>query len=114
MIPDDVQQALGLAAAHGVNAALTPRVDQAVERASAPTVDGGTLELWTARRTVGGTGAYLRHLDAAGASPTPGRSAASVSLGGGGKMGERRWASAGARMRPGTSMTIGGPLGDGH
>ena len=48
MIPDDVQQALGLAAARGENAALTPRVDQAVERASAPTADGGTLELWTA------------------------------------------------------------------
>src|SRR5579862_2698392 len=47
IIPDDVQQALGLAAVHTPDAALTPQIDQAVERTSAPTAGGGTLELWT-------------------------------------------------------------------
>jgi hypothetical protein len=55
IVPDDVQQALGLAAAHGQDASLTPQIDQAVERTSAPTADGGTLELWTAPTTGGGT-----------------------------------------------------------
>ena len=55
IIPDDVQQALGLAAAHTPDASLTPQIDQAVERTSAPTADGGTLELWTAPTTGGGT-----------------------------------------------------------
>jgi hypothetical protein len=55
IIPDDVQQALGLAAAHGQDASLTPQIDQAVERTSAPTADGGALELWTAPTTGGGT-----------------------------------------------------------
>ena len=88
MIPDDVQQALGLAAAHGPDPSLTPQVDQAVERTSAPTADGGTLELWTAPTTGGGTCAYLRRLDAAGAPTDPGPISCAVSIAGGGAMGE--------------------------
>ena len=113
MIPDDVQQALGLAAARGENAALTPRVDQAVERASAPTADGGTLELWTAPTKGGGTCAYLRQLDAAGAPADSGPISCVVSLAGGGIMGSAMGAQP-ASHQAGTSMTIGGPLGDGH
>jgi hypothetical protein len=67
MIPDDVQQALRLAAAHRPDASLTPEIDHAVERTSAATADGGTLEVWTAPTTGGGACAYLRRLDAAGA-----------------------------------------------
>ena len=59
MIPADVQQALGLAAAGHTDAALTPQIDQAVERASAPTADGGTVQLWTAPTNGGGTCAYV-------------------------------------------------------
>src|SRR5262249_55577519 len=72
VIPDDVRQALGLAAAHTPDTSLTPQVDQAVERTSTPTADGGTLELWTAPTTGGGTCAYLRQLDPAGTPTDPG------------------------------------------
>jgi hypothetical protein len=68
LIPDDVQRTLGLAGEAG-DSAFAPKVDEAVERASAPTADGGTVELWTAPTSGDGTCAYLRHLDAAG-TPT--------------------------------------------
>jgi hypothetical protein len=114
MIPDDVQQALGLAAARGENAALTPQVDQAVERASAPTTDGGTLELWTAPTKGGGTCAYLRQLDAGGAPADSGPISCEVSLAGGGIMGSAMGAQAAGSHQAGMTMSIGGPLGDGH
>ena len=69
IVPGDVQQALGLAAAHTPRARRAPRVAEAVERASAATAGDGTLELWTAPTTGGGTCAYLRRLDAA-STPT--------------------------------------------
>ena len=113
LIPDDVQQALGLAAAHSPDASLTPKIDQAVERTSAPTADGGTLELWTAPTTGGGTCAYLRRLDAAGAPADSGPISCAVSLAGGGRMGETTIGQAGS-PGAGETMAIGGPLGDGH
>jgi hypothetical protein len=112
MIPDDVQQALGLAAAHSPDASLTPQIDQAVERTSAPTADGGTLELWTAPTTGGGTCAYLRQLDASGAPTDSGPISCAVSIAGGGRMGEMFGLS--ASPRPGKGMTISGRLGDGQ
>jgi hypothetical protein len=115
MIPDDVQQALGLAAARGENAALTPQVDQAVERASAPTADGGTLELWTAPTKVGGTCAYLRRLDATGAPADSGPISCAVRLAGGGMMGSAMGGAQAARSHQATTtMSIGGPLADGR
>ena len=87
MIPADVQQALGLAAADHTDAALTPQIDQAVERASAPTADGGTVQLWTAPTNGGGTCAYVRQLDAAGAPTDSGPISCAVSIAGGGRMG---------------------------
>ncbi len=114
MIPDDVQQALGLAAAHSPDASLTPQIDQAVERTSAPTADGGTLELWTAPTTGGGTCAYLRQLDAAGAPTDPGPISCAVSIAGGGRMGEVTSTGRPGSHAAGTTMTIGGPPGDGR
>jgi hypothetical protein len=106
LVPDDVQQALGLAAAHSPDVALTPQIDQAVEQTSAPTVDGGTLELWTAPTTAGGSCAYLRRLDATGAPTDSGPISCAVSIAGGGRMGE---AMGRAGSRPGgTTMSIGG------
>jgi hypothetical protein len=112
IVPDDVQQALGLAAAHSPDAALTPQIDQAVERTSAPTADGGTLELWTAPTTGGGTCAYLRQLDATGAPSDSGPISCAVSIAGGGRMGEMFGSS--ASPRAGSGMTINGRLGDGQ
>jgi hypothetical protein len=112
IIPADVQQALGLAAAHSPDAALTPQIDQAVERTSAPTAAGGTLELWTAPTTGGGTCAYLRQLDAAGAPTDSGPISCAVSIAGGGKMGEMFGSS--ASPGAGSGMTINARLGDGH
>src|SRR5262249_1576641 len=57
LIPDDVRQSLGLAS--DVDPALAPNVDEAVQRASAASPDGGTVELWTAPTNGGGTCAYL-------------------------------------------------------
>ena len=113
IIPDDVQQALGLAAAHSPDAALTPQTDQAVERTSAPTADGGTLELWTAPTTGGGTCAYLRQLDAAGAPTDSGPLSCAVSIdAGGGSVSEMFGSS--ASPGAGRGMTINGRLDDGH
>jgi hypothetical protein len=109
IIPDDVQQALGLAAAHNVNASLTPQIDQAVERASASTADGGTVQLWTAPTNGGGTCAYVRHLDAAGAPTDSGPISCAVSLSGGGRMGEVV-GRAGSRSS-GTMMSSEGSVG---
>jgi hypothetical protein len=113
MIPGDVQQALGLAAAHAPDAALTPQIDQAMERASTPTSDGGTLELWTAPTDGGGTCAYLRQLDATGASTDSGPISCAVSIAGGGRMGTEM---SGQSSSPpaGGSMRIGGALADGQ
>ena len=113
MIPDDVQQALGLAAAHSPDAALTPQVDQAVERTSAPTADGGTLELWTAPTTGGGTCAYLRRLDAAGAPTDSGPISCAVSIAGGGRMGGMTMTGQAGSHAAGRTMTIGGPRAGG-
>jgi hypothetical protein len=111
MIPVDVQQALGLAAARDGNASLTPRVDEAVERASVPTAAGGTLELWTAPTNGDGTCAYLRALDAAGAPTDSGPISCAARIAGGGRMG----AVSGRAGSPsgGMTMSIGGPLGNG-
>jgi hypothetical protein len=113
IIPADVQQALGLAAAGDTNAALTPRIDQAVERASAPTADGGAVQLWTAPTNGGGTCAYVRQLDAAGAPTDSGPISCAVSIAGGGMMGSERSGGPGSH-RGGTTMAVAGPLGDGH
>ncbi len=114
MIPGDVQQALGLAAARTPDASLTPQIDLAVERTSASTVDGGKLELWTAPTTGGGTCAYLRQLDAAGAPTDPGPISCAVSIGGRGRMGEMTMTGQSGSHAPGSTMTVGGPLGDGR
>jgi hypothetical protein len=71
LIPDDVRQSLGLVS--GVDPALAPNADQAVQRASVASPDGGTVELWTAPTSGDGSCAYLRHLDASG-TPTDQRS----------------------------------------
>jgi hypothetical protein len=113
LIPDDVQQALGLAAAGHTDAALAPQVDQAVERASAPTADGGTVQLWTAPTNGGGTCAYVRELDAAGAPTDSGPISCAVSLAGGGRMGSEMSGQPGSH-RGGSTMSVGGPLGDGR
>ena len=113
MIPADVQQALGLAAAGHTDAALTPQVDQAVERASAPTADGGTVQLWTAPTNGGGTRAYVRQLDAAGAPTDSGPISCAVSIAGGGRMGSEMSGQAGSHGG-GSTIAVGGPLGDGH
>jgi hypothetical protein len=112
LIPDDVQQALGLAAARDTNASLAPEVAQAVERASTATADGGTLELWTAPTDGGGTCAYLRALDAGGAPTDSGPISCAVRIAGGGEMGQMS-GRAGSRS-DGMTMTIGGPLGSGN
>jgi hypothetical protein len=86
VIPVDVQQELGFAASQSPDSALTPLVDQAVQRASAPTADGGTLQLWTAPTDGGGTCAYLRHLDASGSPTDSGPISCAVSLPGGAQL----------------------------
>jgi hypothetical protein len=112
LIPDDVQQALGLAAAHDMDASLTPQIDQAVQRASAPTADGGTVQLWIAPTNGGGTCAYLRQLDAAGAPTDSGPISCAVSIAGGGRMGATFGESGSPRSTGGTTMA-GGHLGGG-
>jgi hypothetical protein len=113
VIPDDVRQALGLAAAHTPDASLTPQVDQAVERTSTPTADGGTLELWTAPTTGGGTSAYLRRLDAAGAPTDPGPISCAVSIAGG-RMGETTMNGLAGSQAAGRTMTLGYLFADGR
>jgi hypothetical protein len=113
MIPDDVQQALGLAAARDMDASLTPQIDQAVERASAPTADGGMVELWIAPTNGGGTCAYLRRLDAAGAPTDSGPISCAASIAGGGRMGAMFGQSGSPRPAGGTMMA-GGRLGGGQ
>lgn len=113
IIPGDVQQALGLAAVGHTDAALTPQVDQAVERASAPAADGGTVQLWTAPTNGGGACAYVRQLDAAGAPTDSGPISCAVSIAGGGRMGSEMMGQAGSHGG-GTTIAVGGPLGDGH
>ncbi len=113
MIPDDVQQALGLAAAHGPGASLTPQIDEAVERTSTPTAGDGTLELWTAPTTGGGTCAYLRQLDAAGAPTDPGPITCAVSIAGG-RMGEMTMTGQAGSHAAGRTMTLGDLFGDGR
>ena len=105
VIPGDVQQALGLAGAHDPDAALSPQIDQAVERVSAPTADGGTVQLWTAPTTGGGTCAYLRQLDASGAPTDSGPTSCAVSIAGGGRMGAV-FGQSGSRQAA-SAMTIG-------
>ena len=70
LIPDDVRQGLGLAG--DFEPSLAPNTDNAVKRATAANPDGGTVELWTAPTSGGGSCGYLRHLDASGA-PTDAR-----------------------------------------
>jgi hypothetical protein len=111
IIPDDVQQALGLATAREMSPSLTPQIDQAAERASAPTADGGTLELWIAPTNGGGTCAYLRRLDAAGAPTDSGPISCAVSIAGGGEMGQT-FGQARSPQAGGTTM-VGGRVGTG-
>jgi hypothetical protein len=113
MIPGDVQQALGLAAAHSPDSALTPQLDQAVQRASTATAGGGTLELWTAPTDGGGTCAYLRQLDASGAPTDPGPISCAVSIAGGGLMGAERFGES-SSPQAGGSMRAGGTVIDGQ
>ncbi len=112
VVPNDVQQALGLAAQHNPDAALTPEVDQAVERTSAPTADGGTLELWTAPTTGGGTCAYLRRLDASGAPADRGPISCAVSIAGDGRMSEMAMTDQAGSHSVGSTMTLGDLFGD--
>jgi hypothetical protein len=111
LIPSDVQQALGLAAAHDMDSSLTPQIDQAVQEASAPTADGGTLQLWVAPTNGGGTCAYLRQLDAAGAPADSGSTSCAVSIPGGGTRGATFGQSSSPRTG-GTTMA-GARLGSG-
>jgi hypothetical protein len=116
IIPEDVQQALGLVSAHTPDAALAPEIDQAVEQTSAPAAGGGTIELWTAPTTGGGTCAYLRHLDASGTPTDSGPISCVVSIAGGGRTGESMGVSAspGRETQPGVTVVAGrGALGDG-
>jgi hypothetical protein len=106
MIPDDVQQALGLAAAHTPDTSLSPEIDQAVERTSTPTAGGGTLELWTAPTSGGGTCAYLRQLDAAGAPTDSGPISCAVSIAGG-RSGEMTMTGQAGSHGAGSTMTMG-------
>jgi hypothetical protein len=114
MIPRDVRQALGLAAAHTADTSLTPQIDQAVERTSTPTADGGKLELWTAPTTGGGTCAYLRQVDAGGAPTDPGPVSCAVSIAGTGRMGELTMTGQPGSHEPGRTMTMGDLFGDGR
>ena len=114
VVPNDVQQALGLAARHSPDAALTPEVDQAVERTSAPTADGGTLELWTAPTTGGGTCAYLRRLDASGAPADPGPISCAVSIADDGRMSEMTMTGQAQSSSAGRTITLGALFGDGR
>ncbi len=114
IVPGDVQQALGLAAAHSPDAALAPEIDQAVERTSAPTAGGGTLELWTAPTTGGGTCAYLRQLAADGTPTDPGPISCAVSLAGDGRMGEVAVSGQAGSRSPGSTLTLGNLAGDGR
>jgi hypothetical protein len=107
VIPDDVRRALGFASAGTPDTSLTPQIDQAVERTSTPTADGGTLQLWTAPTTGGGTCAYLRRLDAAGAPTDPGPVSCAVSIAGSGRMGEMTMNGQPGSHAPGTTMTMG-------
>ena len=68
----------------------------------------------TAPTNGGGTCAYLRQLDAAGAPADSGPISCAVSLAGGGMMGSAMGAAPAGSQRAGMTMTIGGPLGDGH
>ncbi|MEW6583763.1 MAG: hypothetical protein AB1416_13485 [Actinomycetota bacterium] len=70
LIPDDVQRTLGLTGDH--DPTLAAKVDEAVKRVSAAAPGGGTVEVWTAPTTGGGTCAYLRHLAADGTPRDPG------------------------------------------
>jgi hypothetical protein len=107
VIPDDVRQALGLASAGTPDASLTPQIDQAVERTSTPTADGGTLELWTAPTTGGGTCAYLRQLDATGVPTDPGPVSCAVSIAGSGRMGEMTMTGQAGSRGASRTMTLG-------
>jgi hypothetical protein len=107
IIPDDVRHALGLAAAHTPDTSLTPQIDEAVERTSTPTADGGTLELWTAPTTGGGTCAYLRHLDASSAPTDPGPISCAVSIVGGGRPGAMTMTEPAGSHAAGKTMTMG-------
>ena len=71
------------------------------------------MQLWTAPTNGGGTCAYVRQLDAAGAPTDSGPISCAVSIAGGGRMGSEMMGQAGSR-RGGSTMTVGGPLGDGH
>jgi hypothetical protein len=114
MIPDDVQRALGLAAAQTPDASLTPQIDQAVERTSTPTVDGGTLELWTAPTAGGGTCAYLRQLDAAGAPTDPGTISCALSIAGSGRTAEMTMSGEAGSHAADRTMTLGDLFGGGR
>jgi hypothetical protein len=107
VIPDDVRQALDLAAADTPATSLTPQIDQAVERTSTPTADGGTLELWTAPTTGGGTCAYLRQLDASGAPTDPGPVSCAVSIAGSGRMGQMTMTGVAGSRAAGSTQTLG-------
>lgn len=67
LIPDDVRQALGIAG-DANTPGLRVEAGKAQLRTSAPTADGGTVELWTAPTEGGGQCSYLRHLPAGGGS----------------------------------------------
>jgi hypothetical protein len=113
LIPDDVRQALGLAAAHTPDTSLIPQIDQAVVRTSTPTADGGTLELWTAPTSGGGTCAYLRQLDAAGAPTDPGPISCAVSIADG-RLGEITVTGQAGSHAAGRTMTLGDLFGGGR
>ncbi len=109
LVPDDVQQALGLASSHSPDVALTPEAGQAVEQTSAPIVGGGTVQLWTAPTTGGGTCAYLRRLDASGAPASSGPTSCALTVDSGGQLA----VTSGSTSAPsqGAAATIGGHFG---
>jgi hypothetical protein len=113
MIPNDVEQALGLAASHSPDSALTPDVHQAVERASTPAAGGGTLELWTAPTDGGGTCAYLRHLDSSGNPTDSGPISCAVTFAGGVRMGDSMKSAHTAKPGGAATSDTSGPFGDG-
>ena len=64
LIPDDVSRVLTEQTPDA--GGFAPLVDQAVQRAAAPTADGGTVQVWSAPTRGGGTCAFLRYTAASG------------------------------------------------
>jgi hypothetical protein len=69
LVPDDVSRVL--TEQTPATGGFAPLAAEAVQRASAPTADGGTVQVWSAPTGAGGTCAFVRYEDsgATGAGP---------------------------------------------